>query len=179
MSTAGRQAYWERIYTTRRETEVSWFQSSPAPSLELIALVGATSGSAIIDIGGGASRLVDSLVSRGYEDVTVLDISEAALAAAKARIGAKANRAGWIAADVTAWEPVRTYDVWHDRATFHFLTDSAEQLAYVERLRRALQCGGHVVIGTFAIDGPETCSGLPVARYDADRLRDVLATDSP
>ena len=170
----GRQAYWENIYTTKGETEVSWFQETPTLSLELMALIGATRRSAIIDIGGGASRLVDSLVSEGYEEVTVLDLSAAALAAAKARIGDRANRVKWIVADVTTWEPSQTYDVWHDRAAFHFLTDPADQIAYVDRLRRALRRGGHAIIGTFAPDGPEKCSGLPVARHNADSLGTVL-----
>ena len=174
MSSAERRAHWERIYSTRRETEVSWFQETPAPSLELMALIGATRRSAIIDIGGGASRLVDGLISQGYEDVTVLDLSEAALRAAKDRIGDKAKQVKWIAADVTTWEPSRTYDVWHDRATFHFLTNPGDQNAYVDRLRCALRRGGHAIIGTFALDGPETCSGLPVARHNAESLRAVF-----
>jgi SAM-dependent methyltransferase len=177
MSTAGGQAHWEGIYTTKGETEVSWFQETPAPSLELMALIGATRRSAIIDIGGGASRLVDSLLSQGCLDVTVLDLSQAALAAAKARLGDKAKEIAWVVADVTTWEPSRTYDVWHDRATFHFLTDLADQAAYVDRLRRALRRGGHAIIGTFALDGPEKCSGLPVVRYDANSLRAVLGEE--
>jgi SAM-dependent methyltransferase len=140
----------------------------------LIALAGATPQSTIIDIGGGASRLVDHLFSEGYEDLTVLDLSAAALAAAKARIGEEAQRVHWLAADATTWEPSRTYDIWHDRAAFHFLTSSADQAAYVARLRRALRRGGHVIIGTFALDGPEKCSGLPVTRHDAESLGKTL-----
>ena len=170
MNTTDRQAHWEYIYTTKGEAEVSWFQETPAPSLELIALAGATRQSSIIDIGGGASRLVDHLVSEGYEDLTVLDLSAAALAAAKARIGEKAQHVHWLCADATTWEPSRTYDVWHDRAAFHFLTSSADQAAYIARLRYALRRGGRVIVGTFALDGPETCSGLPVARHDAESL---------
>jgi SAM-dependent methyltransferase len=169
-----RQNHWEKVYTTKGENEVSWFQETPAPSLELIELVGATRSSAIIDIGGGASRLVDSLVSQGYEDVTVLDLSAAALASARSRMGDKANRVEWITADVTTWEPSRTYDVWHDRAAFHFLTGPEDQTAYVARLRRALRLGGHAIIGTFALDGPERCSGLAVSRYDANSLAATL-----
>ena len=177
MSGTDRRAHWERIYTTKRETEVSWFQQTPAPSLELLALIGATRRSAIIDIGGGASRLVDSLISLGYEDVTVVDLSAAALAAAKERLGAKAMQVTWIAADVTTWEPSRTYDVWHDRAAFHFLTDPEHRTAYITRLRRALRPGGHAIIGTFALDGPERCSGLIVSRYDASSLAATLGPD--
>ena len=177
MSTTNRQAHWEHVYTTKEEAEVSWFQETPAPSLELIALVGATRQSAIIDIGGGASRLVDRLVSEGFEDLTVLDLSAAALAAARMRIGDKAQQVHWLAADATTWEPSRTYDVWHDRAAFHFLTTAADQSAYVARLHRALRRGGHVIIGTFALDGPETCSGLPVARHDAETLGKALGAE--
>jgi SAM-dependent methyltransferase len=177
MSAAERQAHWESVYATKGEKEVSWFQETPAPSLELLALIGATGRSAVIDVGGGASRLVDSLVARGYEDITVLDLSQAALAAAKARIAHKADRIQWIAVDVTTWEPARTYDVWHDRAAFHFLTNSADQTAYRDRLRRALRRGGYAIIGTFALDGPQMCSGLPVARWDAESLGAFLGPD--
>ncbi len=170
MNDLSRQHHWEKVYTTKGEGEVSWFQETPALSLELIELVGARQNSAIIDIGGGASRLVDNLVSRGYEDVTVLDLSAAALASARSRIGDQADRVTWLTVDVTIWEPSRTFDVWHDRAAFHFLTEPNDQTAYVARLRRALRVGGHAIIATFAPDGPERCSGLPVSRYDANSL---------
>ncbi|WOH47969.1 trans-aconitate 2-methyltransferase [Bradyrhizobium sp. sBnM-33] len=178
MGDASRQAHWENVYTTKGENEVSWFQQSPAPSLDLIVQAGATSKSAIIDIGGGASRLVDSLVEQGFEDVTVLDLSAAALAAAKSRLksrfGTSAERVGWIVADATTWEPVKPYDVWHDRAAFHFLTDPGDRAAYIARLKRGLEIGGHAIIATFAPDGPEKCSGLPVARYDSQSLGRTL-----
>jgi SAM-dependent methyltransferase len=174
MNAAERQKHWQSVYTSKRETEVSWFEENPAPSLDLIALVGAGRSSAVIDIGGGASRLVDRLILQGYEDFTVLDISAAALEAAEARLGEKAQRVHWLVADVTTWEPSRVYDVWHDRATFHFLTDPADQAAYVARLRRAVRPGGHAIIGAFALDGPEMCSGLPVARYDVESLGKAL-----
>jgi trans-aconitate methyltransferase len=170
MNDLSRQHHWDKVYTTKGESEVSWFQETPAPSLELIALVGAMQDSAIIDIGGGASRLVDQLVSRGFQDLTVLDLSAAALGSARSRIGGRADRVTWITADVTLWQPQRTYDVWHDRAAFHFLTEPNDQAAYVARLRRALRAGGHAIIATFAPDGPERCSGLTVSRYDADSL---------
>jgi SAM-dependent methyltransferase len=174
MTSMDRQSRWDEIYATKSEREVSWFQETPAVSLDLLSLVGATNGSAIIDIGGGASRLVDSLLTQGYNDLTVLDLSATALAATKARIGRKADRVQWIAADVTTWEPVRTYDVWHDRAALHFLTDEADRGAYVSRLRRALRAGGYAIIGTFAPDGPAKCSGLPVVRYSAQSLGAIL-----
>jgi SAM-dependent methyltransferase len=178
MEDAGSQAHWENVYTTKSENEVSWFQQSPAPSLELIVQAGATSKSAIIDIGGGASRLVDHLVEQGFEDVTVLDLSGAALAAAKSRLerrlGVRAERVSWIVTDATTFEPVRSYDIWHDRAAFHFLTDANDRAAYIARLGRALKLGGHAIIATFALDGPEKCSGLPVARYDSASLGRTL-----
>jgi 2-polyprenyl-3-methyl-5-hydroxy-6-metoxy-1,4-benzoquinol methylase len=177
MTMANRQAHWENVYTTKGEAEVSWFQETPVPSLELLALVGAQPSSAIIDIGGGASRLVDSLVAQGFENITVLDLSAAALASARARLGDKGGRVKWIAADATEWQPPETYDVWHDRAAFHFLTDEKEQNAYIQRLKQALRCGGHVIIGTFAPDGPEKCSGLPVARHSAESLSALLGAD--
>lgn len=176
METESRQAHWETVYTSKGEKEVSWFQESPAPSLALIAEIGAAPSSAIIDIGGGASRLVDHLVEDGFHDVTVLDLSAAALAAARARLGERASRAHWLVADATAWEPSRMYDVWHDRAAFHFLTEARDREAYIVRLRQALSIGGHAIIATFALDGPEKCSGLPVARYDAASLGQTLGS---
>jgi SAM-dependent methyltransferase len=176
MEDAGRQAHWENVYTTKGENEVSWFQQSPAPSLELIAQVSATQASAIIDVGGGASRLVDHLVEQGFEDISVLDLSGAALNAAKARLGVRADRVRWIVADATIWEPVKRYDIWHDRAAFHFLTGEKDRAAYIERLTRGLKPGGHAIIATFALDGPEKCSGLPVARYDSASLGQALGT---
>src|SRR5258707_6567345 len=127
MEDASRQAHWENVYTTKGENEVSWFQQSPAPSLELIDLAQSTAESAIVDIGGGASRLVDRLVARRFSHVTVLDISDAALEVAKARLGARASEVQWIVADVPKWRPMQPFDIWHDRAAFHFLTESADK----------------------------------------------------
>jgi trans-aconitate methyltransferase len=174
MSVTDRQTHWETIYATKREDEVSWFQEWPAISVELIKSVGATLRTAVIDVGGGKSRLVDSLLRDGFRDVTVLDISAAALAAAKARLGDKAMKATWIVSDVTTWQPTRRYEIWHDRAAFHFLADPADRVAYVKRLADALAPGGYAIIGTFAIDGPEWCSGLPIVRYDAESLAGTL-----
>jgi SAM-dependent methyltransferase len=174
MTTTDRKAHWENIYTTKGEAEVSWFQESPVPSLELLELVGARPSSAIIDIGGGASRLVDCLLARGFENITVLDLSATALASARARLADRGGKVKWIAADATQWRPPENYDVWHDRAAFHFLTREEEQNAYIQRLRQALRRGGHVIIGTFAPDGPEKCSGLPVARHNAESLSAIL-----
>ena len=177
MSILDRRAHWENVYGTKAETEVSWFQENPAPSLALIELAGATHRSAIVDIGAGASRLVDSLLDRGFECVTVLDLSEAALGTAKARLVTRAERVVWLTADVTKWQPATQYDVWHDRAAFHFLTSPSDQAAYVKCLHRALPLGGHAIIGTFAPDGPEQCSGLPVVRHDAGTLASALGTN--
>ena len=174
MRSESRQAHWEGVYSKKGEHEVSWFQEHPEPSLDLIADVGATPASAVIDIGGGASRLADHLLGRGFQDVTVLDLSEAALEAAKARLGTRAGQVHWIVADVTAWDPPRAYDIWHDRAAFHFLTEDGDRAAYIERLERGLKLGGHAIVATFALDGPERCSGLPVVRYDAASLGQTL-----
>lgn len=163
-----RQAHWQDVYTRKAENEVSWYQATPDVSLALIEA--ATSpGAAIVDVGGGASRLVDALIGRGY-DVTVVDIADAALATAQERLGGQAAAARWVAADVTRWRPERTFDLWHDRAVFHFLTEADDRRAYEAVMAAALPTGGHAVIGTFAADGPERCSGLPVRRYDPQDL---------
>jgi 2-polyprenyl-3-methyl-5-hydroxy-6-metoxy-1,4-benzoquinol methylase len=174
MSELNRQAHWQRVYNEKGENQVSWFQERPNISLELIEAVRADSSSAIIDIGGGASRLVDALVEKGYRDLTVLDLSESAISIAKMRLGERAAMVKWIIADVTQWEPPRAYDLWHDRAAFHFLTEASDRTAYIDRLTKAVRPGGHAIIGTFALDGPERCSGLPVVRYDAAQLSATL-----
>ena len=175
MKILGRQDHWDNVYTTKGENEVSWFQESPAPSLELMTIAGATLRSRVIDVGGGASRLADALLELGLQEVTVLDLSEAALAAAKSRLGTRAGQIEWIVADVTTWEPpLHAYDLWHDRAAFHFLTGESDQAAYVANLTKVLKLGGHAIIATFAPDGPERCSGLPIVRYDAETLARVL-----
>ena len=129
MNDASGEAHWENVYSSKAENEVSWFQETPAPSLELIELCRPAGDAAIVDIGGGASRLVDRLLERGFGDLTVLDLSHAALAAARARLGSRAARVQWVAADVTEWVPTRLFEIWHDRAAFHFLTDAANRAA--------------------------------------------------
>jgi trans-aconitate methyltransferase len=171
-----RQMHWQSVYAAKGENEVSWFQDDPQPSLALIEEV-ASSSSAIIDIGGGASRLADALHDRDFLDLTVLDLSSAALAAAKARMGGRAERIQWIVADVTTWEPPRAYDVWHDRATFHFMVAESDRAAYLSRLARALEPSGYAIIATFAPDGPQQCSGLPVRHYDAETLGRTLGPE--
>jgi trans-aconitate methyltransferase len=176
MSEPGRQAHWRKVYKEKGEKQVSWFQEIPAISLELIHGVGAKPNSAIVDIGGGASRLVDDLVREGYRDLTVLDLSDDAIAIARSRLGERATLVKWIVTDVTEWEPSRQFDLWHDRAAFHFLTEATDRAAYLDRLMRAVRPGGHAIIATFAIDGPERCSGLPVRRYDATLLSAALGS---
>lgn len=174
MSNLDRQLHWQTVYRAKDESEVSWFEESPAISLELIHAAGVKPDASIIDVGGGASRLVDALLDDGFEAVTVLDLSSEALARAKTRLGARSAQVQWIVADVTTWEPAQAYDLWHDRATFHFLVDEKDRAAYTQRVLRAVRPGGHVIIGTFAPDGPERCSGLPVARHDAASLGRVF-----
>jgi SAM-dependent methyltransferase len=169
--------HWETVYSEKHERDVSWFQESPEPSLELIMRASVTPASAIIDIGGGASRLVDALLSCGFNNLTVLDLSEAALAKARARLGESARPVRWITADATTWRPDARYDVWHDRAAFHFLNQPDAQRAYVERLKLALEAGGHAIIATFALDGPEKCSGLPVTRHSAETIGALLGSE--
>jgi len=174
MSDESRKSHWEKAYADKGEAGVSWFEDRPEVSLELIAQVGGTPETSLIDIGGGASRLVDVLVADRWRSVTVLDLSQTALDAAKARLGDAAAQVQWIAADVTEWQPTAAYDIWHDRAAFHFLVEQAQRSAYVERLAKAVMPGGHAIIATFAPDGPERCSGLPVVRYDAASLASVI-----
>lgn len=173
MNTQDRKGHWEAVYQSKGEQEVSWYQETPT-SLSLLATEGVTTGSAIIDVGGGISRLVDLLIARGYRDVSVLDVSGAALATAKERLKSQSDSVSWIEADITQWSPSRRYDVWHDRAVLHFLTTETEQKAYRQALTSAMSPGGLVIIGTFALDGPDKCSGLPVQRYSGDTLAEML-----
>ena len=178
MTQASPKDHWEAVYTTTRdEADVSWFQDSPVPSLELIEQARPEKDAAIIDVGGGASRLVDGLLERGFRRVTVLDISAAALDLAALRLGRRASEVQWIVDDVTAWEPAQRFDIWHDRAAFHFLVEAADRAAYIARLKQALVPGGYAIIASFAADGPQTCSGLPVHRYDAAGLAAELGED--
>lgn len=164
-----KQAHWENVYRTRETTEVSWYQDDPQMSLRLIADASGGTDSAVIDVGGGASALTARLWQAGYRDLTVLDLSGAALATARRELGSDAG-VHWVVADILDWEPVRTYQVWHDRAVFHFLTDEADRERYRSTLRRSLEPGGCAVIGVFADDGPTHCSGLPTARYTPEDL---------
>jgi SAM-dependent methyltransferase len=165
------KTHWENIYATKPSDAVSWFQEHADLSLRLIRDTGIPLSAPIIDIGGGASTLVDDLLLAGYSDISVLDLSAHALAVARRRLGEGASQVHWIEADITKTElPVNAYDVWHDRAVFHFLTAPADRAAYVGNLLRSVKPGGHVIVATFAEDGPLQCSGLPVVRYSADAL---------
>jgi trans-aconitate methyltransferase len=176
MSEPDREKHWQNVYQTRGEREVSWSQPSPEPSLGLIEKFARATSASIVDIGGGASRLVDALRERGYSHLTVLDLSEAALQRAKARLGGDAGSVQWVAADVTTWQPPQAFDIWHDRAAFHFLVDPPDREAYVAGLHQGVKSGGHAIIATFAPDGPEKCSGLPVERYDHVALGKALGS---
>lgn len=170
-----RKAHWESLYTTRQPTEVSWYQPEPTRSLELLRDFGAGPDTTIIDVGGGDSTLVDAVVARRLGRMTVLDISGAALQRARARLGDRAGEVTWIEADVTRAElPARAYDVWHDRAVFHFLTDPEDRARYAATAAVALREGGILLMATFAPEGPTRCSDLEVVRYSAAELARTL-----
>jgi SAM-dependent methyltransferase len=164
-----RAAHWDSRYRTVGAHAVSWYQPRPTTSLELFAALDVGEEAAVVDVGGGASTLVDHLLAAGHRDVTVLDVSAAALQSARARVGTNAP-VEWIATDLLAWRPTRRWDVWHDRAVLHFLVDDDDRAAYASVLRRAVVPGGAFVIGAFAEDGPTECSALPVHRYSSDEL---------
>lgn len=163
--------HWEKVYSTKAADALSWFQQHPDISVGLIKDTGVSRDASIIDVGGGSSTLVDDLLASGYTNLTVLDLSAAALAAARERLGEKAAHVRWVEADVTkANLPDHQFDIWHDRAVFHFLTTPADRAAYVQAVFRSVKPGGHVIVATFAEDGPDQCSGLPVMRYSPDEL---------
>ena len=166
--------HWQTVYETKSSTDVSWYQPVPQRSLALIQSTGLPPDAAILDVGGGASTLVDHLLAAGFSDITVLDVAPAALEAAKVRLGAAGAPVQRIAADVTAWQPSRRYDLWHDRAVFHFLVDAALREQYLNVLKVALAPGGYLVMATFGPEGPMRCSGLDVRRYSAAELSAVL-----
>ena len=172
-----RTDHWNHVYQTKPPDDVSWFQTRPATSLGLIKACGVGKGDGIIDVGGGASVLVDFLLDAGYSQVAVLDISAAALDHAKGRLGARADAVDWFPADVTTFVPPRQFGLWHDRAVFHFLTEKDDRQKYVDTMKRTLTQDGHAVIATFATDGPEKCSGLSVCRYDAPAISGELSAE--
>jgi len=165
-----REQHWDRIYSTQPLEGLSWFQRHPALSIELIECAGVGTSAAILDVGGGDSLLVDHLLELGYSDLTVLDVSLAALERAQERLGDRAELVSWIATDVSQYRPERVFDLWHDRAVFHFLTGAADRRCYVETLKEALVDGGQAIVATFSLEGPPKCSGLEVRRYSAETL---------
>lgn len=165
------QEHWEHIYSTKGPGEVSWYSPHLNASLELIEHTSVPKDAPIIDVGGGESTLVDDLLARGYENLTVLDISQTAIDACRKRLGKNARRMHWLTADITKFElDGSRFDLWHDRAVFHFLTNADDRAAYVRQVAKAVKVGGHVIVGTFGPEGPTRCSGLEVVRYDADSL---------
>jgi ubiquinone/menaquinone biosynthesis C-methylase UbiE len=163
--------HWEKIYRTKSPTDVSWYQEHPRVSLEYFQNLGLAKDAQIIDVGGGASRLVDDLLSEGFLNITVLDISSAALEAAQKRLGAHAGRVKWIDADIRNVQlPERFYDAWHDRAVFHFLTEASDRQQYIDTVQSSVKPGGYVIVATFAPEGPRKCSGLNVVRYGPKEL---------
>lgn len=167
-----RADHWERVYGRSETDEVSWYQSESLVSLAFVDLLAIRLDAGVVDVGGGASALVDALLRRGFADLTVLDISESALKASRRRVG-KGAPVVWLAHDLLTWEPDRQYDLWHDRAVFHFLSGTEIDI-YQRLLRQAIAPGGSIIMATFALDGPEWCSGLPVTRYDATQLASIL-----
>ena len=171
-----RRMHWEQVYRRRPAQEMSWFQAEPVRSLALIRRAGIDRADPVVDIGGGASVLVDRLLEDGFADLTVVDLAESALDHVRRRLGDEARRVTLIAADATCFRPDRRYALWHDRAVFHFLTDSADRAAYADCLCECVRPDGHVIIATFAPDGPPRCSGLEVTRYDVDALAGALGS---
>lgn len=172
-----RQDHWDRVYAGRTPETVSWYQPRPTVSLDLVAAAGIRPEDPVLDVGGGASTFVDCLLDAGFSAVTVLDLSAEALARVQARLGARAGQVQWIREDVTLFRPPAQFALWHDRAVFHFLVEAADRVAYVDSLRHSLVPGGTAIIATFAPDGPEKCSGLPVMRHDEASLGRELGAD--
>ena len=167
------KSHWENVYTTKTPDRVSWYRAHLETSLALIERSARDRSASIIDVGGGESTLVDDLLARGFRNVTVLDVSQVAIETTKKRLGQIADRVHWLVADATQVElEPKAYDVWHDRAVFHFLTDAQQRMAYIRQVVRSVISGGHVIVSTFGPEGPTKCSGLDVVRYDADSLHD-------
>lgn len=170
------EAHWDATYGDRGIEGVSWFQAAPTVSVELIHALDVPADAVVVDVGGGASTLADALLAEGFSDLCVVDVSAVALGALRRRLGPD-TRVALIHSDLLTWEPERSFDLWHDRAVFHFAVGGDARRSYLDRLRQALRVGGHVIIGAFAADGPHHCSGLPVARYTPEALSAALGTD--
>jgi 2-polyprenyl-3-methyl-5-hydroxy-6-metoxy-1,4-benzoquinol methylase len=169
--------HWRSVYRSKRPGEVSWYQSSPAPSLDALDRIGAPATASLVDIGAGASVLADTLLDRGWSDVTLVDIAEPALEETRLRLGGRAAKVRWDIADIRHWRPGRAFDIWHDRAVLHFLIEAADRAGYRRALLEGTRPGSHVIIAAFALDGPEQCSGLPVRRYDPAAIATELGAD--
>jgi trans-aconitate methyltransferase len=177
MSGFARRDHWETVYSSKTFTDVSWFQPRPERSLQLVERTAVSRNDAIIDVGGGASTLVDHLLDDGFTDITVLDIAGKSLEQAQERLGERAGDVNWVVSDVTAFRPSRTWQLWHDRAALHFLIDEQDRARYVEVLQKALAPHGHVVLAMFGPDGPLKCSGLEIRRYSIDMVEELLGPD--
>ncbi len=166
--------HWEEIYQNKKFEEVSWYQDIPETSLDFIDNLDLEPEANIIDIGGGDSHLVDHLLKRNFQHISVLDISELALQRARKRLGGKTEKVTWIASDVTEFQPLEKYELWHDRAVFHFLTDEKNIQQYLQLINEAISSEGFLILATFSEKGPEQCSGLPVKQYSVDQLKHLL-----
>lgn len=172
-----KHTHWENVYQTKASDAVSWYCEHLAKSLELIKQSVSSNAASIIDVGGGHATLVDDLLDEGFTNISVLDISATAIDTSKKRLGDRASQVTWLVGDITNIAlPAQQYDVWHDRAVFHFLTEREQREAYVKQVARSVKLGGYVIVATFAKDGPEKCSGLDVVRYDTDTLHDEFGT---
>lgn len=174
METFDRKKHWEKIYQTKALEEVSWYQSRPETSLEFFRYYDVPKTARIVDIGGGDSLLVDHLLAEGYQNISVLDISEAAIARAQQRLGAKAQQVTWMVADAASFSPTEKYDFWHDRAAFHFLTEESEVNSYIRTAQQSISPGGILVVGTFSEKGPDKCSGITVKKYSETSMSERL-----
>ncbi len=169
-----KQRHWENVYTTKDVSKVGWYQEMPSISLSLLGKIGSTSKDSIIDVGCGASILADTLIHSGYHDMTLLDISSSALEIIKKRLGATADLPVYCVGDVCTFSSDKIFDVWHDRAVFHFLQKEEEQQAYLETLYKSLSPEGHAIIGTFGVNGPDSCSALPVCQYNEEKMKNLV-----
>jgi SAM-dependent methyltransferase len=177
VDTMDSRTHWSNVYQHKTVTEVSWYQAHPQVSLDLIAATGLGPDARLLDVGAGASLLADQLLARGFHDLTLLDVSPEALAVVRDRLESAAETVTFLVEDVlTAPLPTAAFDLWHDRAVFHFLTDTSQKAGYVAQVQRCVRPGGHVVVATFGPDGPEQCSGLPVARYDPEDLHSTFGS---
>ena len=169
-----RKDHWENVYKKKSPIEVSWYQSKPSISLSIISSLSIEKDENLIDVGGGASTLVDYLLEEGFKNISILDLSSNALEQAKKRLGEKSKLVNWQAEDVTNYSPKKTYSLWHDRAVFHFLTERSDKEKYKKVLESSVRVGGYVIIAAFSIGGPKKCSGLDIVQYDAEKIRREL-----